>query len=156
VLKSKIWLKNQESNIPHLTFIIAFIGAMIFAFLCPLKTFAADWKIYAGTDEGLFYYDAESITHPSAGVVHFRHKATFSEIGIGRVVEAFGQEYKNLAYSISVREMNCSEKKVRSLGVTYFSTDGKTLDVAVDAKAEWHPIEPTAMIEGLFQKLCKQ
>jgi hypothetical protein len=69
-------------------------------------------------------------------------------------VEALGEEYQSLAYSLSVREINCSEKKIRSLGVTYFSKDGKTLDVAVDSKSEWHPIEPTAMIEGLFQKLC--
>ena len=150
----KIWLRNQESNFPRLSLIVVFIGTMIFAFLSPLETFAADWKIYAGTDEGLFYYDAESITHPSAGMVHFRHKATFSEKGIRRVVEALGQEYQNLAYSLSVREINCSEKKIRSLGVTYFSKDGKTLDVAVDSKSEWHAIEPTAMIEGLFQKLC--
>jgi Surface-adhesin protein E len=154
-LISKIWLRNQKSNLPHLFLTIVLIGTMIFVFFPPQHAFAAEWKIYAGTDEGLFYYDAESITQLSAGIVHFRHKATFTEQGIGRVVEALGQEYQNLAYSISVREMNCSEKKIRSLGVTYFSTDGKTLDVAVDFQSEWHFIEPTAMIEGLFQKLCK-
>jgi hypothetical protein len=154
-LKPKIWLRNQESDLPYWPLIVVFIGTMIFPSLSPLQTFAADWKIYAGTDEGLFYYDEESITHPSAGMVHFRHKATFSEKGIARIVDALGKEYQYLAYSISVREMNCSEKKIRSLGVTYFSKDGRTLDVAIDSKSEWHPIEPSAMIEGLFQKLCR-
>jgi hypothetical protein len=138
-----------------LPLIVVLIGAIVILFHFPAPSFAADWKIYAGTDEGLFYYDEESTTHPSAGMVHFRHKATFSEKGIARIVEALGKEYQNLAYSISIREINCYAKKVRSLGVTYFSTEGKTLDVAIDSKSDWHPIEPSAMIEGLFQKLCR-
>lgn len=133
----------------------ALIPATIFFFFLPRQISAADWKIYAGTDEGQFYYDTESITHPSAGIVHFRHKTVFSEKGIARAVEAFGIGYQHLTYSISMREINCSEKKIRSLGVTYFSGDGKTLDVAIDSKAQWHAIEPTAMVEGLFQSLCQ-
>jgi hypothetical protein len=131
------------------------IALISFSFFFPLKGSAADWRIYAGTDEGQFYYDAENTTHLSVGMVHFRHKTVFSENGIARAVEAFGTDYQHLAYSISVREMDCSEKKILSLGVTYFSRDGKTLDAAIDPKSEWHPIEPTAMIEGLFQNLCK-
>jgi hypothetical protein len=133
----------------------ALISVAVFSFFFPRQILAADWKIYAGTDEGQFYYDAESFTHPAAGMVHFRHKTVFSEKGIARAEEAFGKEYQHLAYSISVREIDCSEKKIRSLGVMYFSEDGKTLDMAIDSKSEWHAIEPTAMVEGLFQNLCK-
>jgi hypothetical protein len=131
------------------------IALISFSFFFPLKGSAADWRIYAATDEGQFYYDAENTTHLSVGMVHFRHKTIFSENGIARAVEAFGADYQHLAYSISVREIDCSEKKIRSLGVTYFSKDEKILDAAIDPKSEWHPIEPTAMIEGLFQNLCK-
>jgi hypothetical protein len=116
---------------------------------------AADWRIYAGTDEGQFYYDAESLAHPAEGVVNLRHRANFSENGIRRIAEIFGKDYEDLAYSISVREINCREKKIRSLGVTYFSKTGKPLDAAVDSQTEWHPIEETAVIEGLYQMVCK-
>jgi len=154
-LKSERPLKRRGQNKFYLLGALISIALISFSFFLPHRVSAADWQIYAGTDEGQFYYDAESITHPSAGTVHFRHKTVFSEKGIARAVEAFGTDYQHLAYSISVREINCSEKKIRSLGVTYFSKDGKTLDVAIDPKSEWHPIEPTAMIEGLFQNLCK-
>jgi hypothetical protein len=40
--------------------------------------------------------------------------------------------------------------------VTYFSKNGKALDVAIDSKTEWHPIAQTAVIEGLFQMVCKE
>jgi len=131
-------------------------GVFFFILLLSGEVPAADWKIYAGTDEGQFYYDAESLAHPSAGVIHLRHKANFSENGVRRIARAFGKEYEDLAYSISVREINCPERKIRSLGVTYFSKTGESLDAAVNSQTEWHPIEPTAVVEGLYQAVCKE
>jgi hypothetical protein len=136
--------------------ILSIIGTISLILLLPWETPAAEWKIYAGTDEGQFYYDAESVAHPAKDLVHLRHKASFSENGTRRLVEALGKEYEDLAYSISVREIDCSERKIRSLGVTYFSKTGKALDVAIDSKTEWHPIAQTAVIEGLFQMVCKE
>jgi hypothetical protein len=149
-------MNNKAGIETALFFCVLLISGVIFFPIFLLHASSADWRVYAGTDEGQFYYDAESITHPSPDTVHFRHKVIFSEKGIKRAVESFGKEYEKLAYSISVREINCSEKKVRSLGVTYFTEEGITLDMAVDTKAEWHIIEPTAVIEGLYQRVCRQ
>jgi hypothetical protein len=129
-------------------------GALFFLLFSP-DGFPADWKIYAATDEGQFYYDEESIIHPFAGTVKFRHKVVFSEKGIRHFAESLGSDYENLSYAVSVREILCSEKKVRSLGVTYFSNNGDVLDQAIDSESEWHWIESSAMIAGLYQKVCK-
>jgi len=126
-----------------------------FFFFLPPDAFPADWKIYAGTNEGQFYYDEESITRPSPGVVYFRHKVIFSENGVRRFVDSLGSSYENLSYAISVREIHCAEKKVRSLWVTYFSDNGDVLDRAIDPNSEWHEIESSAMIAGLHQRVCK-
>ena len=56
----------------------------------------------------------------------------------------------------SRREINCPERKIRSLGVTYFAKTGKPLDAAIDSQTEWHAIEQTAVIEGLHQMVCKK
>ena len=134
---------------------LSLIAAISISLLLSQDLPAADWKVYAGTDEGLYYYDTESLTYPAKDVVHLRHKATFSESGIRRLAETFGKEYEDLVYSISVREINCAERKIRSLGVSYFSKNGNTLDAAIDARTEWHAIEQTAVIEGLYQIVCK-
>jgi hypothetical protein len=135
---------------------LSIAAAISISLILPRVLPAADWRIYAGTDEGQFYYDAESVTHPARDMVHLRHKASFSESGVRRIAEVFGREYEDLAYSISIREINCSERKIRSLGVTYFSKSGKALDAAIDSRTEWHPIEQTAVIEGLYQIVCKE
>jgi hypothetical protein len=136
--------------------LLSLSGITVLFFSVAPESPGADWRIYAGTDEGQFYYDAESVTRPAEGIVHFRHRANFSENGVRRIAEAFGREYEDLSYSISVREINCPERKIRSLGVTYFSRAGKPLDAAVDSQTDWHPIEPTAVIEGLYQMVCRQ
>lgn len=138
------------------TALLSIIGTISLFLLLPSEMPAADWRIYAGTDEGQFYYDTESVAHPAKGMVHLRHKAAFSQNGIRRIVEAFGKEYEDLAYSISVREIDCPERKIRSLGVTYFAKTGKPLDAAIDSQTEWHTIEQTAVIEGLHQMVCKE
>jgi hypothetical protein len=138
------------------TALLSIIGTIFLFLLLPSEMPAADWRIYAGTDEGQFYYDTESVARPAKGMVHLRHKADFSQNGIRRIVEAFGKEYEDLAYSISVREIDCPERKIRSLGVTYFTKPGKPLDVAIDSQTEWHTIEQTAVIEGLHQMVCKE
>jgi hypothetical protein len=137
-------------------FILSIFATISLFLLLPRNLPAADWKIYAGTDEGQFYYDAASVAHPAENIIHLRHKATFSENGVRRIVEIFGKEYEDLGYSISVREINCPERKIRSLGVTYFSKSGKALDAAIDSRTEWHSIEQTAVIEGLYQVVCKE
>ncbi len=149
-------MRSPTQGANFFTAILSIIGAFSFIILIPGEIPAADWKIYAGTDEGQFYYDAESLAHPAQGIVHMRHKASFSENGIRRIMKAFGKEYEDLAYSISVREINCPERKIRSLGVTYYSKTGKPLDAAIDSQTEWHSIEQTAVIEGLYQMVCKE
>lgn len=125
------------------------------ALLGSTEAWGTDWKAYGGTNDGVFYYDIENITHPSKNIIRFWHKAIFSEAGIREAVNTFGKDYENLDHSISLREINCSEKMIRSLAVTYYSNDGAVLDSAMDYEAEWHLIDSTAIIESLYQRLCE-
>jgi hypothetical protein len=129
-----------------------FFGLVLLRFA---EAWGADWKAYAGTDDGIFYYDAENVIHPSNNIIRVWHKVVFSEKGIQGAVRTFGKDYENLDYSISLREINCVEKKVRSLSVTYFSKGGAVLDSAGDYGADWHSIDPMAIIEGLYQRVCQ-
>lgn len=125
------------------------------ALLGSIEAWGADWKAYGGTDDGVFYYDPENIDHPSKSIIRFWHKVIFSQKGIREAVNTFGEDYENLRDSISLREINCSEKKIRSLAVTYYSNAGAVLDSAMVYEAEWHFIDSAAIIESLYQRLCK-
>jgi hypothetical protein len=125
------------------------------ALLGSTEAWGTDWKAYGGTDDGVFYYDTEHINHPSKNIIRFWHKVIFSEKGIREAVNTFGKDYENLGYSISLREINCSEKMIRSLAVTYYSNAGAVLDSAMVYEGEWRNIDSAAIIESLYQRLCK-
>jgi hypothetical protein len=129
-----------------------FFGLVLLRFA---EAWGADWKVYAGTNDGIFYYDAENVIHPSNNTIRIWHKVVFSEKGIRGAVNTFGKDYENLDYSISLREINCAEKMFRSLSVTYYSKEGAVLDSSEDYGAEWHSIDPMAIIEGLYQRVCQ-
>jgi hypothetical protein len=46
--------------------VIFAIGFYVFVYA---EVWGADWKLYAESGEFLFFYDAESISHPSKGIV---------------------------------------------------------------------------------------
>jgi Surface-adhesin protein E len=136
---------------------LSFIGVISVALVLLGSTGAwgADWKAYGGTNDGLFYYDTENITHPSKNIIRFWHKTIFSEAGIREAVNTFGKDYENLDHAISLREINCPEKMIRSLAVTYYSNTGAILDSAMNYEAEWQFMDSAAIIESLYQRLCE-
>ena len=129
-----------------ISFAIALLGST--------EVWGEEWKAYGGTNDGVFYYDTENITHPSKNIIRFWHKVIFSEKGIREAVNTFGKDYENLDHSLSLREINCSEKKIRSLAVTYYSNTGAILDSAMNYEAEWQFMDSAAIIESLYQRLC--
>ncbi len=139
-----------KSNLSFMSFI-----SVALVLLGSTEAWTTDWKAYGGTNDGVFYYDAENITNPSKNIIRFWHKTIFSEAGIREAVNSFGKDYENLDHSISLREINCSEKKIRSLAVTYYSNAGAVLDSAMDYEAAWHMIDSEAIIESLYQRLCE-
>jgi len=125
------------------------------ALLGSAEVWGEDWKAYGGTNDGVFYYDTENMTHPSKNIIRFWHKTIFSEAGIREAVKTFGKDYENLDHSISLREIDCSERMIRSLAVTYYSNNGAILDSAVNPEAEWQFMDSAAIIETLYQKFCE-
>jgi hypothetical protein len=119
------------------------------------EVWGEDWKAYGGTNGGVFYYDTENITHPSKNIIRFWHKTIFSEAGIREAVKTFGKDYENLDESISLREIDCPQKMIRSLAVTYYSNTGAVLDSAMNPEADWQFIGSAAIIESLYQRLCE-
>jgi len=140
-------LKSNLSIMSVISVALALLGST--------EVWGEDWKAYGGTNDGVFYYDTENMTHPSKNIIRFWHKTIFSEAGIREAVKTFGKDYENLDHSTSLREIDCPKKMIRSLAVTYYSNIGAILDTAMNAEAEWQFMDSEAIIESLYQRLCK-
>ena len=54
----------------------------VFSVLVHMQGWGADWKVYATSYKGAFYYDGEDITRPSKSVVRVLTKTVYTEKGV--------------------------------------------------------------------------
>lgn len=136
---------------------ICFSGAILIGLfiLVHAEAWGEDWRLYYQTgDGGSFYYDSESMAHPSQGTIKISLKAVYSEKGRDYFMKTFGKRYKNLSHGMILSEINCLEKTVRSLSEQAFSNGGEIL-YSSKKVGEWEIIVPGTNAEGLYQVLCK-
>ena len=132
---------------------VILIGLALFGYA---EVWGADWKLYSSSDNGTFYYDAESIIRPSRDVVRVWEKMFYSEKGVIDVVRKMGDKFKTLNYSVNLMEFHCAENKMRLLSSIDYSTDGGSLNIADYQDSEWNVLPPWGVGEELLKVICKQ
>ena len=80
---------------------VILIGLIILTYA---EVWGTDWKVYGETDKATFYYDTESITHPSKDVVRVWTKQVYTEKSIIEMAGDFGENFRALNDSIDLRE----------------------------------------------------
>ncbi len=115
----------------------------------------ADWKVYSTLDDGIFYYDAESITRLSKDVVRVWDKTVYNKEGVNDIVAKMGDRFKTLSESIQLTELQCAEKKWRVLAAAAYSSGGEVLISRDSIESEWKSITPESVTESLHKILCK-
>jgi hypothetical protein len=125
---------------------------LVSIFVCA-ETRAENWKSFASTPSGSFYYDFDSITLVSKNVIKVWTQQVFSPEGIGRMVEAFGPKFNNLHHQAVQFEIDCAESKVRMAYFNY-SRDGKIITSGQYKKGEWEFFAPESVLSTLSQNLC--
>lgn len=116
--------------------------------------YGADWSLYASDKDGSYYLDAQSITRPSKNIVRVWEKWNFTEKGVMHLLEKFGEKYQNLSHTIFLNEVDCIEKKLRNLSLTYYDKEGKVMWVH-EKSSEWQFLIPESRGEYLYEIICK-
>jgi len=114
----------------------------------------AEWRIFVLDDEDTRYYDAESITLPSDNIVSVWVKPEYNDKGIIKMVEKFAKKYENISRTMSLVEINCSDKRRRTIALHDYSTEG-TIIFSSAREYEWTPIVPGSVAGALFKAVCK-
>ena len=117
----------------------------------------ADWKQYARTDRAVLYYDVKSVARSSKDVVRVSEKRVFTVKGVIEVVRqpGFGKKYETLSYATGLSEIQCVDKKKRTLSIAWYSGDEKMLSSDSDQTSNWKPITRGSTAEALHKILCK-
>ena len=139
--------------IGKLMVILTVMGLLIFG---NGEVWGENWKFVlknkAGDD---VYYDADSVTRPSKGIVRVLTKVVLSEKTVNREVERLGPSYKDMSHRVILQEMNCMEKKGAFLEITTYSKKGNILSSIKPNEATWVSIPPESSGEPVYKLLCK-
>jgi len=119
------------------------------------ELWGADWKVLYQSDKtGTYYYDTQSITHTANNHVRVWTKIIYSEEGVREVISSLGEDYKNASSVKYYYELDCTEKKVQFLSITYYSKDERVIST-FESDTEWHFIPPDSIASALYEKVCK-
>ena len=134
--------------------ILAVIGILLFSYA---HLWGADWRQYAKTDRAVLYYDVKSVARSSKDVVRVSEKRVFTLKGVIEIVKqpGFGKQYETLSYATGLSELQCADKKKRTLSIAWYSWDEKTLSSDSDQASNWKLITPGSTAEVLHRILCK-
>ncbi len=103
--------------------------AVLFAILSCTEGWGADWMIYGHTRHGEFYYDVSHLSMASANCFKIWDKVVYTKEGVDLYVETSGVQFKSLAHSVNLKEIDCARKKTRTLQSTHYSKDGSIISV---------------------------
>ena len=134
--------------------ILAVIGILLFSYA---HLWGADWRQYAKTDRAVLYYDVKSVARSSKDVVRVSEKRGFTVKGVIEVVKqpGFGKQYETLSYATGLSELQCADKKKRTLSIAWYSGDEKMLSSDSDQVSYWKLITFGSTAETLYKILCK-
>lgn len=139
---------------------VILIGILIFVIGCQKtvmrneSTKGVDWKFHNSNEMYLTYCYTKNITHTSKNIVRVWERLNWTEKAVIDRVEKLGEKYENLSYSIILWEINCAEKKSRSLSETSYDNKGKVI-ISSSSPKEWDFIIPESMHESLYKEVCK-
>jgi hypothetical protein len=133
--------------------VIFLVLGLMFA-RCP-EVSATDWRFYTRSEFGLYQYDGEDLSHLSENLVRVRQKLVLSEIGTTYLVRELGKEYENVKEIITLREIDCTGKRNRILGIIYCSEGGLVIKRESYEPTEWDSVIPDSVDDILCHAICE-
>lgn len=130
--------------------VVLVIGLSIFSYV---EVWGTDWKYYGTNEDGLYFYDTESMTRSSKNLIDVWVQSEYSEKSISNWVREGGKGFQDLDFSLILFELNCVERSARYLQIVFYSKNGKVF-YPID-NDEWQLIAPDSMIESLQKVVCK-
>ncbi len=115
----------------------------------------ANWRLYYENERAFFYYDTESVTHPSKNIVRVWEKRVFRETYVNETVKKWGDAFKTLNYAISLREINCKNDESWPVASHAYSTEYRVLFSSEAEDNPWNFIVPHFIDNELYKRVCK-
>ncbi len=129
---------------------------VLFSILIFSDAWAENWKALRSDDSGASYYDLDSVILLSQGVIRVREQYVYTTESVAKKMMRYGSKYEGLKNSMTLWEINCSEKKARILRTADYSRDGKVISKTKEGAEPWpwDSYAPGSLGDRLIQAVC--
>ena len=150
---------------------IIICALLLLSFCGFTKAESADWTLYSESDKFYFYLNTSDLKVSVKDYFSFpwtklskawtkrvikNEQGRNWQIQENKKLKITTRGYENYQYTISLTEINCSDKSRRTIEETDYSKEGNILAASEEPYARWKPITPESAHELLFQLLCKK
>lgn len=115
----------------------------------------ADWRFYANSEFGTYYYDLESISRLPNDSFRIWQKLILNDRGTVNLVGELGKEYEEARHAIILREIDCIHKKSRILELTICSEEGRVMKRELYSPFDGDSIVSDSVDDILYRSICK-
>jgi hypothetical protein len=112
-----------------------------------------DWRLYTTSDFGLYQYDTKDVRHLRENIIRVKQKLHLSNKGTTTLIQEFGKKYEQIREILTLREIDCSGKKIRILGLMYISDKGRIIKEESYEPIKWDTIITDSVDSILYQTL---
>ena len=132
------------------------ISVLLLSIVVAADAWGENWKALKSDESGASYYDLDSRILISQGVFRVREQYVYTAESVTKKMMKYGSKYEGLKSSMTLWEINCTEKKARIISTGDYSHDGKVISKTKDGAEPWpwNSYAPGSLGGLLVQAIC--
>jgi len=132
------------------------ISVLLLSIVVAADAWGENWKALKSDESGASYYDLDSRILISQGVFRVREQYIYTAESVTKKMMKYGSKYEGLKSSMTLWEINCTEKKARIISTGDYSHDGKVISKTKDGAEPWpwNSYAPGSLGGLLVQAIC--
>ena len=132
------------------------ISVLLLGIVVSADAWGENWKALKSDDSGSSYYDLDSRTLISQGVIRVWEQYVYTAESVTRKMMKYGSKYEGLKNSMTLWEIDCAEKKARLVSTADYSHDGRVVSKTKDGAEPWpwDSYPPGSLGDRLIQAIC--
>jgi len=132
------------------------ISVLLLSIVVAADAWGENWKALKSDDSGSSYYDLDSRTLISQGVIRVWEQYVYTAESVTRKMMKYGSKYEGLKNSMTLWEIDCAEKKARLVSTADYSHDGRVVSKTKEGAEPWPwgSYPPESLGDRLIQAIC--
>jgi hypothetical protein len=150
----------KKSLVPGLQMFFFSSFALLTAiyFLSPATAGGADWRFIAMDDEGLWVYDADTVSVLPNHRIKVQTRKIYERKAVLSAVDKHGKKFENLDSVLVQWEIDCFQMKFQLCSAVFYSRENAEIEGYHPGKEGGCPpedIPPGSYLELLCSKICR-